>query len=520
MNALILRGNVHTGDPSQPRAEAVLVREGRVEAVGDARALRRLAPRADALDAGGGAILPGLVDGHGHILSLGLSLSAVHLEAARSMDDVVAACRAASHEEWIQGRGWDQTTWTNGDCLPDAAALDAAFPDRPVFLVRVDGHAALANSCALRAAGVGVATPDPPGGRFSRRRDGRPDGLLLDAAMDRVRAAIPPPTEQQLEAALEAAARHLVARGLTAVHDAGLDEPTHRALVRMAGSGRLPLRVFGMIDLLGPAGATWLDSASPIRGSVYSLDTVKLFADGALGSRGAQLFEAYDDDPGNTGIALQDDGTLHDLAVRAVRRGFRLAVHAIGDRANARVLDLLERLRDEGIALDRARVEHAQVVRPADVARFRALGAVASMQPVHATSDRRHAGRRLGAARLAGAYAWRTFRDAGVPLCFGSDFPVEDADPRLGLHAAITRTDAGCQPSGGWRAEQCLPAQDALHAFTAGCAHAVHAEHELGCISPGFAADFTVLGTDPLTDGTPWPDAPIRAVFVAGQQRF
>lgn len=520
-SALVVRGRVHTNDPRRPRAEAVLLRDGRVVAVGRFEALLAQAPGADVLDAGEGAVLPGLVDGHAHPLGLGRALSSVRLERTRSMSDVVAASLewAAQHPDgWVLGRGWDQTLWPTGDALPGAAALDAAFPQRPVYLGRVDGHAALVNRAALRATGVRDDAADPPGGRLVRRPDGTPTGLLIDAATNLVFAHLPAPTRLERERWLLAAARHCLALGLTGVHDAGVDPDTDEAYVSLAAARALPLRTYAMADLSHPRWRELVDQGVRPEAHLYGMRAAKLFADGALGSRGAQLCEAYCDDPGNVGLEVQSSDELHARAAPAARRGFQVCVHAIGDRANARVLDLFERLRGEGLRLDRPRIEHAQILRPADFARVRALGVVCAMQPVHATTDARFAERRLGVERLAGAYAWRSLSALGVPVALGSDFPVEPADPRAGFHAAIAREGPDRAPPGGWRPDEALTPAQALDGFTAQNAFASFREHEQGRLAPGCLADLTVLADDPFRHGD-WLDARVLATIVAGELR-
>lgn len=520
-NEFLIRGSVRTNDPARPVAEAVLVRGQRIAAVGDFAGLRALAPNARLLDAGGGAVLPGLVDGHAHPAWLGRSLVSVRLEGSASLAEVVSRARAwaaANPHGWVVGRGWDQTLW--GDRFPDTTALDAEFPDRPVLLTRVDGHAALANRAALRAAGIGDDVADPKGGRFLRRDDGALSGVLVDTAMDPVVVAIPAPTRTERERWLRAAADHCLALGITGVHDAGVDPDIDEAYVALAAAGALPLRTYAMVDMLDPRGPAMVAGGVRPERHLYAMRAVKLFADGALGSRGAQLFEPYCDDPGNVGLEVQSSEVLRALAEPAARRGFQICVHAIGDRANARVLELFEGLRGAGIALERPRVEHAQLLRPADLPRLAALGAVAAMQPIHATSDMRYAERRLGGSRLDGAYAWKSLMNLGVTVAFGSDFPVEPADPRDGLHAATTRTDRAGSPVGGWHPRESVTADEALDAFTRANAIASFREHELGRISEGFLADLTILAGDPFGPDGRWLDVPVRMTIVDGVVRW
>jgi predicted amidohydrolase YtcJ len=516
--ACIVRGRVYADGAEAPPQEALLIRGRKIASVGALAALREESPEAEILDAGEGAVLPGIVDGHAHPMSLGRALWAARLEVARSMEEIVRLCRdwsARNPDGWVIGRGWDQTLWSD-DRLPDGALLDAAFPRRPVYIVRADGHAALANVAARRAAGLLDAMADPPGGRFGRHPDGRLNGLLVDRAMDRVASTVPPPTRQQREAWLRDAGVHCRRLGITGVHDAGVDPDTDAAYVSLAAAEALPLRTYAMADLSSPRWRELVEAGVRPERNLYEMRAVKLFADGALGSRGAQLFGPYCDDPSHSGLAVQDDPELFERASVAAQAGFQVCVHAIGDRANARVLDLFERLNQE-TPLWRPRIEHAQILRISDVPRLLALGVVCAMQPVHATTDARFAERRLGAARLEGAYAWRTLWNAGVPVALGSDFPVEPPDPRAGFHAAIHREGPDRAPNGGWRLFEALSPAQTLEGFTSKNAYASGREASLGRLVPGHLADVTILGSDPLCDGD-WLGARVEATLVEGRE--
>lgn len=517
----IVRGRVHTNDPLRPRAEAVLVSGPRIAAVGAFDDLRSDHPEADVLEAGEGAVLPGIVDGHAHPLSLGRALLAVDLTSARSMGDVIASCVewAARHPDgWVVGRGWDQTRWLGGDAMPDASALDVAFAHRPVCLVRVDGHAALVNTAARLAAGLRDDAADPPGGRILRDPHGRPTGVLVDTAMALVTAHAPPPSRRDRKEWLLAAARHCLSLGITGVHDAGLAPDDDEAYVELAAARALPIRTYAMADLSHAGWRSLVEQGTRPERHLYGMRAVKLFADGALGSRGAQLFEPYCDDHDNCGLEVQSDEELYERGLAASERGFQICVHAIGDKANARVIAMFERLRREGRYLERPRIEHAQVLREADFQRLAALGVVCAMQPVHATTDARYAERRLGAARLAGAYAWRSLADAGLTVSFGSDFPVEPADPRAGFHAAIHREGPDRSPAGGWRPQEALSPARTLDAFTRQNAVASFREHELGRLAPGYLADLTILDRDPFAEGD-WLSVRVSAAVVDGELR-
>lgn len=504
---------VRTQDLGQPLAEALVVKGGKVVAVGSREVLAREHPGARVVQVPG-VIVPGLQDAHGHLRSLGNSLAVVDLSGARSEAEAVALVKAAGPEsrrgDWVEGRGWDQNKWP-GQQFPGRALLDQALPATPVYLTRVDGHAAWVNGEALRRAGVTAKTVDPEGGRFLRAPGGsrEPTGVLVDNAMDAVlRGALPDLTEEQLESRLTAALARCASVGLTGVHDAGMDLRTFTLLQQWDAAGRLPLRVYAMADGRGADGDAYLERGT-FQGRMLSMRGVKFLIDGALGSRGAALHEPYSDDPGQSGLLLWDPGELEGRVHAFMERGFQVNIHAIGDRANTLVIWMLEKesARVPGNP-GRHRVEHAQVLRLEDIPRMAHAGLIASMQPTHCTSDMPWAEQRLGHERAKGAYAWRSVLDAKVPLAFGSDFPIESPDPRLGLYAARTRQDAKGWPEGGWFPEQRLSGEQALAAFTMGAAYASFAEGERGRLMPGMDADFTALSVDPV-------DAPPMDVRVA-----
>ncbi|HEY0840496.1 MAG TPA: amidohydrolase, partial [Vulgatibacter sp.] len=394
--------------------------------------------------------------------------------------------------------------------------LSAAFSSRPVSLSRVDGHALFANAEALRRAGIDRNTPDPAGGRIVRDEEGEPTGVLVDAAMEILRRAIPPLTDGDRERLVLDALCACSETGLTAVHDAGMDAATLAVVERLDADGRLPLRVYAMVEGSDEAALSrWL-ARGPHHGNRLTVRAVKLYLDGALGSRGARFCEPYDDDPSNRGLELLPAERLQELLPRIDRAGFQVAMHAIGDAANALALDSLVAC---GIGrASRPRIEHAQVMRLSDLPRLAAIGAIASMQPAHCTSDMAWLPSRIGARRLPGASAWRTLLEAGVPLAFGSDFPIEPPDPRKGLYAALTRQDEEGRPPGGFFPEERLGVLEALRAYTQGGAFASFEEERAGRIAAGMRADFTVLGADPraaLHRGI--LDAPLLATIVGGE---
>lgn len=490
---------VHTQDPARPTAEAVAWKHGKLLAVGGEReVLAAAGPDAIVERFPDSVIVPGLVDAHAHVESLGRSLSVVSLWGARSEEDalsrVKAAPKSAYQGDWLVGRGWDQNDWP-GQRFPTRAALDALHPDTPVFLTRVDGHAAWVNGAALRRAGITAATKDPAGGRILRDERGEPTGVLVDNAIDLVSAKLPAPTDEELQQRLKVALETCARLGLTQVHDAGMDLRTLRQLQTWDLLGVLPVRLYVMADGQGEQAEEYLDRG-PFRGRHLEVRAVKLLLDGALGSRGAALHAPYSDEPSQQGLLLLGPDEFAARARRFSERGFQVAVHAIGDRANTLVLDTLATL-DPAL---RHRVEHAQVLTAADVEKFAKHGLIASFQPTHATSDMPWAEARLGAERTRFAYAWRSVLKTGARVAFGSDFPVEDPNPLLGLYAARTRQDAAGQPPGGWMPEQVLTGEEALAGFTTGAAYAAFAEDRRGVLKEGFDADFVVLPVDPVSD--------------------
>ncbi|MGK4003982.1 amidohydrolase [Sorangium sp. So ce1036] len=519
---VITAGVVRTMDPGNPRAEAVAVRGERIAFVGSAAdAHAFIGPGTRVVDLPGRAVVPGLVDGHVHLYGLGVALETLSVRGARSAGEAAAivaeAAKARPKGEWITGRGWDQNLWP-GAAFPTRAPLDAAAPEHPVALRRVDGHALWANAAAMRAAGVGKGTQDPPGGRVLRDAAGEPTGVFIDSAMGLVEAKIPADPPAVRERRILRAAERALSSGLTAVHEMGVDDATVEVYRALAASGRLPIRVHAYLagegSLEGLRGRA--PDVDPTGTAMFVLRGVKLFADGALGSRGAALLAPYEDEPSTSGLMLMDREALARAARLVADAGFQLAVHAIGDRANRAVLDAFEALGPGRAAALRFRVEHAQIVAPEDLPRFAALGVIASMQPTHATSDMPWAPARLGADRLEGAYAWRSLRASGARLVFGSDFPVEEVSPLLGLYAAVTRQDLSGRPPGGWMSAERLDLDEALLAFTAAPAHAAWAEGQRGRIAPGYVADLTVLGRDLAPDRS-LVDTPVDMVVVGGR---
>jgi predicted amidohydrolase YtcJ len=475
---------------------------GKVLETGEAAELHKKYPNAVLVDGHGRTLLPGLIDAHGHVFDLGIETVEIQLADTQSLTEGQASIRAYAaanaQRPWLLGAGWNQVTWKLGR-FPLASEIDAVVADKPVVLDRVDGHAKWLNTKALQAAGITRDTPDPPGGRIERDAAGYPNGVLVDKAMLLVERVIPPPTQAELRGALKAALSHMNSVGLTGVGDAGINVAQAAVYRQMADQGLLTVRIYAMIRDTG-ADFRALSKHGPLIG--YAQDTlniraVKLFADGALGSRGAALLTPYSDMPTQHGLLFMSEPQMQHKIETALRAGYQVNVHAIGDAANHEVLDAFEGAYKNVSGRElRNRIEHAQVVTLADIPRFKQLDLVASMQPTHATSDKNMALDRIGAARLQGAYAWRAFLDQGTRIAGGSDFPVESDNPFFGLHAAITRTDHSGQPPGGWHPEQAMTLLEAFRAFTLDAAYAEHQENSLGSLEPGKWADFILIDRD------------------------
>ena len=475
------------------------------------------------VDGGGRTLLPGLIDAHGHVLGLGLSAIQLDLVGTRSLSDLQERLRAYAGANpdaaWIIGRGWNQELWPDKR-FPTAADLNAVVKDRPVWLTRVDGHAAVGNSAAIRAAGITAATKDPVGGKIERDSAGNPTGLFVDSAMELVEPKIPPPSPAQREQALAKAQELLLASGLTAVADMGTSAEDWSVMEQAARSGQLQVRIMSYSAGLEPLARIARNGPSPwLFGDRLRMGGVKLYADGALGSRGAWLKQPYADKPDTRGLRFLSDTELLEQARRAASQGHQLAIHAIGDAANAQVISTYEQLNKSYTGDRRWRIEHAQVVAPADIPRLAPAGIIASMQPTHQTSDRLMAEKRLGPDRLAGAYAWQSMLKSGARLAFGSDFPVESPNPFPGLAAAISRQDMEGQPPGGWIPSERLSFEQTLHAFTRGAAYAGFAEDRIGSLQPGKWADFILVDRDVSTaDPQELARTQVFETWVAGKK--
>lgn len=508
---LLYNGPVYTLNPQQPLAHAIAVRDGRVLAVGsEGKAQAAAGSRAEGINLHGRAVIPGLTDAHVHITWHGLAMQRVQLYNTQSLAEALEriAARAAElpPEGWLRGGGWSHADW--GGQWPTRDDLDRVCPDRPAMLIRKDGHSIWVNSRALAVAGIDDTTPDPPGGQIQRDQDGRATGILLESAQDIVRDVIAPPTPAERLDALRLALAEALRYGLTSLHippapnsNDGREVLTDLQVLR--ARGELRLRCLAHLAAHDLDAALALGLRSGLGDRWLRIGGLKIFADGSLGSETADMLEPYEGSQ-QTGIATIAVEELNDIVQRANNAGISVAVHAIGDAANRKVLDAIERAQGHsaGDAQQHAlalpnRIEHAQLLHPQDIVRFVALGVIASMQPVHATSDM-HMADRLWGVRCATAYPWRALKDVGVTLAFGSDAPVESLNPWLGIHAAITRQRPDGTPAGGWYPAQCLSLDDALRGFCVGPAVASAEAHEKGMIAPGALADLVVLNVDPF----------------------
>lgn len=500
---IVTNARVYTADDTRPLVEAFAVRGGRIVFTGsqrEAAVLRGAATRV--LDAGGRTVIPGMVDGHAHFAGLAQKLRSVDLVGTKSYAEVIARvverAQRTPKGAWIIGRGWDQNAWGNTE-FPTHEQLSAATPDHPVLLERVDGHAALANAAAMRLAALTSASKDPSGGKILRDAKGAPTGVLIDRASGLVESKVPAPTRDDTRAALKDAVARMHSLGLVGMHDAGASREQIDLFEDMAQKGELNLRLYVMIGDNADA-LTHYFAMGP-RSGLYDgqlwVRAVKLYADGAMGSRGAALLEPYSDDPNNSGLLLSAPAHIREVAEAGLKAGFQINTHAIGDRGNRVVLDAYEKALATVPTVDhRFRVEHAQILHQDDIPRFAQLGVIPSMQASHQTSDMYWIGKRLGPTRLYGAYAWQSLLKTGVVIPNGSDFPVEEVNPLISFHASIARQDARDWPEGGWFAEQRMSREDALRSMTLWPAYAAFQEKEMGSITPGKYADFVVLDQD------------------------
>ena len=488
-----------------PDADAIVISGGEIAFVGATSEAKKFQVESTrVVDLAGATVIPGLVDSHTHVFNLGAALDRIDLTDVDTEEQAVALvverARSIPPGEWIVGRGWDEGAWANR--YPDKSLLSEAVPDHPVFMDSLHSFGGWANQMALDIAGITRETEAPVGGEIRLGADGEPNGLFLNNAVDLMRAAVPPPSRETYTNQLLTGLNQMAADGYVTVHEAGLDSLQMSILEQLESEGSLPIRVYAMISLRDEdLMRKWIEKG-PDQDSDSMLVTkaVKAYYDGALGSRGARLLYDYSDKEGHRGLSGDNYGFNEDLTAQAMKKGFQIGIHAIGDAGNREALDILEVVfRDEpSTANNRHRIEHAQILNPDDLPRFGQLGIIASMEPPHAMEDKTWAEDRLGPERILGGYAWRSLRETNAALTFNSDNPGSDHDIFYGLHSAITRQDKNQEPEGGWYAEQAMNADEAVRGYTSWSAYASFREKETGIIEAGRWADLTVMDIDPF----------------------
>jgi len=508
--------------------DAIAVQDGKVVSTGPLADLQQEMAGFNLIDGEGKTLIPGLIDAHVHVMGLGYQQLDVDVQGVDSLEETLEIIGQYAEDnpdlEWIRGRGWNQVLWEENE-FPTAEDLDRVVPDRPVYLSRVDGHAAWTNSRAMEIAGISRDTPDLQGGVVVRDEFGDATGIFVDATMNYIEEHIPTRTPEENSQAFELALQEMAEHGLTSVHDARVNVATWEMYKDFADEGELITRIYAMI---GGTGDTFDELAQngPIESyanDMLALRSVKISADGALGSRGAAMIEHYHDDPGNSGLLFYDQQELNEMVIKGASNGFQMNIHAIGDAANRQVLDAFQNAEEElGDQSDlRHRVEHAQIVHPDDIPRFVELDLIASMQPTHATSDMNMAEDRVGSERMEGAYAWQTFLDQGTVIAGGSDFPVENVNPFYGLYSSITRQDHGGMPPGGWYSEHRLSREETLRIFTRDAAYAAHQEDVLGTLETGKWADFILIDRDIFeVDASEIWQTEVLETWVAGEKVY
>ncbi len=524
-HTLIHNAQIYTMDRGFSTADSIVFSaSGEVKFVGNVEPMREMFPDAKQIDLQGKTLIPGLIDSHAHLSGLAISLAQAQLQGTTSKADVIRKLREheanLSEGDWLLGRGWDQNDWPV-QAFPSSADLDREFPDRPVWLRRIDGHAAWGNSAALAKADQDLSGDwQPRGGRIYRDESGQASGVLVDGAMALVEKAVPEMSEELMQASLDLALQQMVSLGLTGVHDAGVSLRVLAWYQQRIRDGKFPTRVYAMADGAGET-LDWLcENGAVIDGSGrLFMHSVKLYIDGALGSRGAALLVDYTDDAANSGLLFMPPEELESMVDKAMDCGFQVAIHAIGDRGNRVALDALEAsISKHPDNPGRHRIEHAQVLTATDLPRFAQLGVIAAMQSTHATSDMYWAEERLGPERVQYAYAWRSLLASGARLALGSDFPVEQVNPMLGIHAAVTRQDTKGWPEGGWYPQEALSREEAVRGFTLDAAYAGFMEKNVGSLEPGKRADFIVLDRDIMkVDASEIPSIKVLQTWLDGE---
>ena len=493
---VVRNAKIYTADPAKPNAAVLVIKDGKILAVGDSWAGK--ATRT--VDAKGAMVMPGFIDSHGHVQGLGESLETLDLRGIKSEAEAAAmvekVAKSAKPGEWIRGRSWDQNLWP-GKQFPTKASLDQAAPANPVMLSREDGHASWVNQRALDLSDVNGKTPDPDGGKVLRTESGEATGVLIDMAQRLVGRKVPEATPEQVRRYLARATSELARLGITSVHDAGVSWETLQGYRALITAGEMPVRVNAMIGGVGPLWEMY-KKRGPEIGDFLTVRSIKLYADGALGSRGAALLAPYSDDPQNSGLLINKEELIRQVSVEAVKTGFQVCTHAIGDGGNRAVLNAYAAALG-GQNNKRFRVEHAQVVAPEDFDIFRKFNIIASVQATHATSDMGWAEARLGPERVKGAYAWQSFLKRGIVVANGSDFPVEQPNPLWGFYSAVTREDHSGAPNGGWYPAQKMNRSEALQSWTQTGAYAAFEESSKGSLTVGKVADFIMLDHDIMT---------------------
>jgi predicted amidohydrolase YtcJ len=525
---IVTNARIYTVDDSHPFVSALAVRDGRVEFVGSTReAMLLRGPNTRVIDATGKTVIPGMTDAHAHLFGLGEFLRSIDLTDTRSYAEIVSRVGAKVAQtpagQWVVGRGWDQNKWGN-TAFPTHEALSRVSPNNPVVLERIDGHAKLLNAAAMKLAGITSATKDPAGGRIEREANGEPTGVLVDNAMALIDRVTPPLSHDEMKSATLAAIAEANKYGLTGMHDPGEPREVLDVFEELAKAGTFSMRVYAMISDDSAAIEHYFQRGpqSDLYDSHLWIRAIKLYADGALGSRGAALLDPYSDDPKNVGLLKSTPAHLTDVSTRALQHGFQVATHAIGDRGNRVALDAYEAALKAVPTVDhRFRIEHVQILDHADIPRFAQLGVIPSMQAVHQTSDMYWASTRLGYSRTLGAYAWRSLLNTGVIIPNGSDMPVERVNPLYSFHAAVSRQDDNNWPPGGWFPEQAMTRDEALKSMTIWPAFAGFQEKELGSLTPGKLADFVILDRDIMT--VPASDilgTVVLATYIGGRAVF